>query len=87
MIFKLDHLKFADEAARLVIPALPVMKPHTRMLRHLRFILPLLPIDADGMSPLHYYDSAIQIARNVSEEPTESEFEIGRNAASTILQV
>jgi hypothetical protein len=74
-----------DTLARFVIPSLPVPKPHTRMLHRFRFILPLLPVDVDGLTPLHSYDSAIQLARNASEEPTEYEFEIGMVAATQII--
>lgn len=55
------------------------------MLHHFRFILPLLPRDEDGMSFLHYYDAAIQLARNSSREPTEREFELGIQAADDIM--
>ncbi|KAJ8469138.1 hypothetical protein ONZ45_g16989 [Pleurotus djamor] len=64
------------------------MKPHARMLHHFRFILPLLPSiasDEEHISFLHYYDSAIQIARNSSKEPSEAEFEIGMHAAQAII--
>lgn len=36
------------------------------------------------MTPLHYFDSAIQLARNSARELTEEEFEIGMNAATQI---
>lgn len=36
------------------------------------------------MSPLHYYDSAIQLARNAGKELTEEEFELGVQAAREI---
>ena len=54
------------------------------MLQHFRFLNPLLPKDEDGISPLHYYDSAIQLARNSACALTEGEFEIGLNAAYQI---
>jgi hypothetical protein len=54
------------------------------MIHHFRFIIPLLPRDEDGLSLLHYYDAAIQIARISSREPTEREFEIGMGAAEEI---
>ena len=56
------------------------------MLHHFRFILPLLPRDKDGLTPLHYFDSAIQIARNASQLLTEEEFELGIEAAKNIMQ-
>ena len=56
------------------------------MLHQFRFTLPLLPRDKDGLTPLHYYDSAIQIARNASEPLTEQEFELGMEAAKAIMQ-
>jgi hypothetical protein len=82
---KVDAL--ADKLTRLVIPALPALKPHANMLHHLRFILPLLPSDSSGVSPLHRYDAAIQRARNHSREPTEKEFELGMEAALAIVGV
>jgi hypothetical protein len=54
------------------------------MLHHFRFLNPLLPKDEDGITHLHYYDSAIQLARNSARELTEEEFEIGMNAANQI---
>ncbi|KAF7791924.1 hypothetical protein EIP86_002950 [Pleurotus ostreatoroseus] len=57
------------------------------MLHHFRFLLPLLPRDEDGLSPLHYYDSVIQLARHASREPTEAEFRLGIEAASQIKKV
>ena len=54
------------------------------MLHHFRFLTPLLPKDEDGMTPLIYYDSAIQIARHSAQELTEEEFEIGMKAAYEI---
>ncbi|EED77119.1 predicted protein, partial [Postia placenta Mad-698-R] len=50
------------------------------MLHHFRFILPLLPKDVDGLTPLHTYDAAIQLVRCASREPTEAEFEAGMTA-------
>ena len=60
------------------------MRPHARMLHHFRFILPLLSKDEDGLTPLHYYDSAIQLARHASREPTEQEYIVGMRAAKEI---
>jgi len=57
------------------------------MIHRFRFILPLLPVDVDGLTPLHCYDSAIQLARNASEEPTEQEFEVGMVAATEIIGI
>jgi len=36
------------------------------------------------MTPLHYYDSAIQLARNADKELTEEEFDLGMQAAQEI---
>jgi len=63
-----------DKLAHQVIPRHPELRPHVRMLHHFRFILPLLPGDEDGLTPLHYYDSGIQLARNWGAEPTEAEY-------------
>lgn len=65
---------YLDKLAHQVIPRHPELRPHARMLHHFRFILPLLPKDEDGLTPLHYYDSGIQLARNSGEEPTEVEY-------------
>ena len=78
-----------DALAHAIIPLHPKLKPHARMLLHFRFLVPLLPKDEDGLTPLHYYDSAIQIARNASpgKEMTEEEFEGGLGAAEEIERV
>ncbi|KAH9486756.1 Protein PRY2 [Psilocybe cubensis] len=80
----LDTIPHIDELAHVVIPLHPRLKPHARMLHHFRFLNPLLPKDEDGMTPLHYYDSAIQLARHSSREVTEEEFETGMEAAYQI---
>ena len=77
-------LCISDKLAHVVIPLHPSLKPHARMLHHFRFLKPLLPIDEDGMSPLHYYDSAIQLARNSARALSEEEFETGMNAVQQI---
>jgi len=56
------------------------------MLHHFRFLAPLLPKDEDGMSPLHFYDAAIQLARNSAQPLSEEEYEIGMGAAQQIEQ-
>lgn len=73
-----------DTLAHTVIPAHHALKPHARMLHHFRFILPLLNAEDEEFTPLHYYDSAIQLARNAAEEPTEQEFALGMQAAEEI---
>ncbi|KAF8203095.1 hypothetical protein BJ912DRAFT_340816 [Pholiota molesta] len=80
----LDTIAHIDQLAHVVIPLHPKLKPHARMLHHFRFLNPLLPKDEDGISPLHYYDSAVQLARNSARALTEEEFEIGITAASQI---
>jgi len=70
----LDTVPIIDKLAHQVIPRLPALRPHVRMLPPFRFILPLLAKDDDGLTPLHYYDSGIQMARNSGEEPTEVEY-------------
>ena len=62
------------------------MKPHARMLHHFRFIAPLLPVDEDKISPLHYYDATIQIARISERELTEEEFTTGMQAAHEMMK-
>ncbi|OJA12059.1 hypothetical protein AZE42_06693 [Rhizopogon vesiculosus] len=78
---------WSDARARVVIPSHPNLKPHTRMLHHFRFLLPLLPMDEESLSELHYYDSAIQLARTADREPTEEEYQRGMGAANSILQI
>jgi hypothetical protein len=73
-----------DTLAHLIVPSHPILKPHTRIVHHFRFIVSLLPTDEDGISFLHYYDSAIQLARTSWREPTEKEFEVGMEAANKI---
>ncbi|KIM48030.1 hypothetical protein M413DRAFT_218605 [Hebeloma cylindrosporum] len=83
----LDTIPHIDELAHVVIPLHPKLKPHARMLHHFRFLNPLLPKDEDGISPLHYYDSAIQLARNSARVLTEEEFEIGLDATYQIEKI
>ncbi|KAJ7225809.1 hypothetical protein GGX14DRAFT_531493 [Mycena pura] len=73
-----------DIIAHMVIPTHPTLKPHARMLHHFRFLLPLLNTPDDEFTALHYYDSAIQLARNSAAEPTEEEFILGMQAAEEI---
>ncbi|KAH9982516.1 hypothetical protein BGW80DRAFT_1263695, partial [Lactifluus volemus] len=83
----LDTIPDLDDLTRLLIPSLPPLRPHDRMSHHYRFIAPLLPTDENGRSPLHYYDSAVQLARQVDREPTEEEFEVGMAAAQEIKRI
>ena len=76
-----------DNLAHKVIPHHPELRPHVRMLHHFRFIIPLLPKDEDGLTPLHYYDSGVQLARNSSEEPTEAEYARSMAAAHEIKKM
>jgi len=83
----LDTVPDLDAQARLLIPSLPPLRPNDRMSHHYRFIAPLIPTDDEGLSPLHYYDSAIQLARQADREPTEREFEVGIAAADEIKRI
>lgn len=85
--FLLDTVPDLDAQARLLIPNLPALRPNDRMSHHYRFIAPLMPTDDEGLSPLHYYDSAIQLARQADREPTEREFELGIAAADEIKKI
>jgi hypothetical protein len=73
--------------AHIVVPSLPKLKPHVRILHHFRFLLPLFAQDEDGLTPIHYYDTAIQLARNSSRELTEKEFDAGIRAADEIIRM
>ena len=70
-----------------MIPSLPPLRLNDRISHHYRFIAPLMPTDDEGRSPLHYYDSAIQLARQADREPTEREFEVGIAAADEIKKM
>ncbi|KAF9240954.1 hypothetical protein BU15DRAFT_87512 [Melanogaster broomeanus] len=83
----LDTIADIDARAHLIIPNLPPLKPHSRMIHHFRYILPLLPKDDDGLTHLHYYDSAIQLARTSVREPNEDEFLLGLKAADEIRRI
>ncbi|KAI0361708.1 hypothetical protein OH77DRAFT_1516640 [Trametes cingulata] len=83
----LDTVRIIDQLAHLVIPRHPPLRPHARVLHHFRFILPLLSKDEDGLTPLHYYDSAIQLARHSTREPTEQEYIVAIRAAREIETV
>jgi hypothetical protein len=76
-----------DKLAHQVIPRHPELRPHVRMLHHFRFIIPLLSQDGDGFTPLHYYDSGIQLARNTGDEPTNAEYVQCLRAASEIKKM
>jgi len=49
--------------------------------------MPLLEKDDDDLTALHYYDSAIQLARVSSRPPTETEYEMGMEAAGQIQEM
>ncbi|PIL32036.1 hypothetical protein GSI_06740 [Ganoderma sinense ZZ0214-1] len=83
----LDTVRVIDKLAHAVIPRHPPLRPHARMMHHFRFIVPLLGKDEDGLTPLHYYDSAIQLARHASREPTEQEYIVGMRAAKEIQDI
>ena len=70
-----------------MIPHQPALRAHERMLSHFRFIAPLLPRDVDGLSPLHYYDSAVQLARYAEREMTEREYEVAIGAVRAMKDV
>ncbi|VDB99830.1 unnamed protein product [Peniophora sp. CBMAI 1063] len=83
----LDTIPDLDTLARSIIPHQPALRAHERMLSHFRFIAPLLPRDSDGLSPLHYYDSAIQLARFAEREMTEKEYEVAMGAVRAMKDV
>lgn len=61
--------------------------PQARMIHHLRTIVGLFNRDEYGLTAVHYYDSAIQLARYSSIEPTADEFKMGMDAADAIKQL
>lgn len=75
----LSTIKPIDELAHQVIPHHPILKPHTRMLHHFRFLAPLLQGNI-----LALWDSAVQMARLGEREMTEDEFVLGWEAAQEI---
>ncbi|KZT06895.1 uncharacterized protein LAESUDRAFT_699815 [Laetiporus sulphureus 93-53] len=83
----LRTVKEIDALAHLIIPRHPLLRPHVRMLHHFRFIRPLLSQDEDRLTPLHYYDSAIQLARYAFRELTEGEYIVGKRAADEIKRI
>ena len=87
LFFSFFFFLFLDAQARLLIPSLPPLRLNDRISHHYRFIAPLMPTDDEGRSPLHYYDSAIQLARQADREPTEREFEVGIAAADEIKKM
>lgn len=54
------------------------------MLHQFRFLVPLLPQSELQLSPLHFYDSIIEIARYSASEPSEAEFLQGMDSFSRI---
>ncbi|EJD55663.1 hypothetical protein AURDEDRAFT_109907 [Auricularia subglabra TFB-10046 SS5] len=83
----LDTVVEVDEAARAIVPRLLPIRPHTRVLHHLRALTPLIPVDESGSSCLRRYDSVIEFARHARREPTEEEFVRGLQAASDLVTI
>ncbi|GJJ08764.1 hypothetical protein Clacol_002983 [Clathrus columnatus] len=80
----LSTVPVVDAQARLVLPRLPVLRPHVRMAHHLRILTALFPTDN---SCLKIYDLAVQKARYSETEPTETEFESGMRAYHDIIDI
>jgi hypothetical protein len=76
-----------DSLTRLVIQHQPPLMPHVRMLHHFRTIVALFPRDEYGLTVVHYYDSAIQLARFSTSELTDDEFRMGMDAAAAITRL
>ena len=80
------HLKIASDAqARIIVPRLPVLRPHVRMSQHLRPLVALFT--PDGVSCLKTYDTLVQLARYSIREPTDVEFEQGIRAYQELLNM
>jgi hypothetical protein len=61
--------------------------PHDRVVHHLRTIISLFPRDELGLTVVHYYDSAIQLARFATTDISEDEFRMGMDAADAIVKL
>ncbi|KAF8516359.1 hypothetical protein JB92DRAFT_2910784 [Gautieria morchelliformis] len=81
----LDTVSVIDAHARFVVPRLPTLRPHVRMMQHLRPLAALFT--PDGLSWLRTYDSIVQLARYSSREVTETEFELGMQAYQELLEI
>lgn len=80
------YLTFAQDAqARIIVPRLPVLKRHVRMVQHLRGLLALFT--PEGISCLRTYDSLVQAARYSEQEPTEAEFKVGMQTYQQLLEM
>jgi hypothetical protein len=81
------HCSHPDALTRSVIHHQPPLMPHARMLHHLRTIVGLFPRDEYGLTVIHYYDSAIQLARQSGPQPTPDEFRLGMDAVAAIKRM
>ncbi|KAF8585581.1 hypothetical protein K439DRAFT_1646589 [Ramaria rubella] len=81
----LDTVSIIDAQARVIVPRLPALRPHVRMIQHLGALAALFP--SDGVSCLKTYDATVQLARYSKEEPTEAEFERGMRAYQELLDM
>ena len=65
-----------DGLAHSVIPSHPPSKPHARMLHRFRFIPPLLSVDEDGLTSLHYMTLSSK-SRGTETQLSEHDFTLG----------
>jgi hypothetical protein len=61
--------------------------PHDRIVHHLRTVISLFPRDELGLTVVHYYDSAIQLARFAVADISQDEYTMGMDAAIAIKKL
>ncbi|KAF8523140.1 hypothetical protein BU17DRAFT_86293 [Hysterangium stoloniferum] len=81
----LDTVPVIDAQARLIVPRLPILRPHIRMAQHLRALAALFP--PERVSCVEKYDTAVQMARYSDQEPSEIDFDLGMRAYQDIVDM
>ncbi|KZW02714.1 hypothetical protein EXIGLDRAFT_419726 [Exidia glandulosa HHB12029] len=83
----LDSVVQVDEAARTIVPRLQPIRPHARVLHHLRALAPLIPVDESGGSCLRRYDAIVEFAKYGKREMALEEYVEGIKAAEEVVRV
>jgi len=83
----LDSVSKVDKGARLLVPSLPPLRPHKTMLQHLHALLPLIPIDGRGTTPLHVYSEYVERARYSDRELTEADYEMAMSSQNYLIKL